>query len=89
MVDEALEGRARATRDLIFETALPGVVASGRTPLEMARSTVITAVMVAHRLLPLVAPEHRDGAARWLAAFYGGYLHELLERSQALLEGRR
>jgi hypothetical protein len=89
MVTEALDGPERSTRNLIFETALPGVVAEGRTDLQMARSTVITAVMVAYRMLPLVAPEHRDGAARWLAAFYGGYVHELVQRAQALQSARR
>jgi len=31
LVLEAMEGRGRETRDLIFDTALPGIVAEGHT----------------------------------------------------------
>ena len=85
---EALEGRGTETRDLILDTALPPIVELGQTARDMARSNVISAVMLAHRLLPLVKPELRDDAARWLAAFLSTYSYEVIGRAQALEGGR-
>ena len=79
MFCEALEG-STTTRDFVFETALPGVLELGQSALDMIRSNVITAVMLTHRLLPLVSPELRDEAARWLAAYQSGYTFELARR---------
>jgi hypothetical protein len=84
LVLEALEGEGRSKRDLILETALPPLVASGSTALSLVRSNVISAVMLAHRLLPLVDEEIRDDAARWLASFLSGYSCELTQRALAL-----
>lgn len=81
---EALAGEDRATRELIFETALPPILELGQTSLDMIRGNTISAVMLTHRLLPLISPENRDEAARWLAGFYGNYAYELTERVQAL-----
>jgi len=89
MFMEALEGRGTATRDLILETALPPIIEFGQTSLDMVRSNVISAVMMAHRLLPLVSEERRDDAARWLAAFLSGYSYEAIGRAQALEAERR
>ena len=86
---EALEGSGRETRELIFDTALPPIVAMGRTAQDMMRSNVCSAVMLTSRLLPLVAPEHRDAAARWLASFQGEYAYDLLGRVLALEKGER
>lgn len=86
---EALEGPGRETRELIFDTALPPIVAAGRTAQDMVRTNMCSAVMLAHRLLPLVAPEHRDAAARWLASFQGEYAHDLLGRVLAIERGER
>jgi hypothetical protein len=85
---EALEGSGRETRELIFETALPPIVEMGQTAGDFIRGNVISAVMMTHRLLPLVSPERRHEAARWLAAFHSSYACELLERVQALEGGR-
>ena len=84
---EALDGSS-ATRDFVFETALPGVLELGQTALDMIRSNVISSVMLAHRLLPLVDPELRDDAARWLAAYQSGYAYELAQRVIALEAAR-
>lgn len=84
LFNEALAGSGRHTRELIFDTALPPLVESGQTAGRMVRSNVVWAIMLTHRLLPLIAPEHRDEAARWLAAFHGDYAHDLLERVMAL-----
>jgi hypothetical protein len=85
LVVEALTGSGRATRDLVLDTALPPIVRSlEQTAADMIRSNTISAVMLTHRLLPKIAAERRDEAARWLAAFYGGYAHELVERVQRL-----
>jgi hypothetical protein len=88
LFDEALAGTGRETRELIFETALPPIVAMGQTATDFMRSNVISAVMMTHRLLPLIDAEQREDAARWLAAFHSSYACELLERVQAL-EARR
>lgn len=84
---EALEGSGRQTRELIFETALPPIVDMGQTSLDMIRSNVISAVMLAHRLLPRVAEQHREEAARWLARFQSEYAHDLLQRVRELEGG--
>ena len=86
---ESLEGTGRQTRDLLFDTALPPIVeALGQSVQDMVRSNVITAVMLTHRLLPLIADEQREEAARWLAAFHSGYAYEMVERVTALQAGR-
>ena len=85
LITEALTGSGRETRDLVMETALPPIVRSlKQTTADLVRSNTISAVMLAHRLLPRVRAEHRDDAARWLAAFYGGYACELVERVEHL-----
>jgi hypothetical protein len=85
MFMEALEGQGRGTRDLILETALPPVVDEmGQTARDMVRGNVVSAVMLAHRLLPLVREDLRDDAARWLASFLSGYSHEVVGRVLAL-----
>ncbi len=89
MFMEALEGTGSATRDLILETALPPIIEFGQTSLDMVRSNVISAVMLSHRLLPLISEEHRDDAARWLAAFLSSYSYEAIGRAQALEAERR
>lgn len=83
MFCEALEG-STATRDFVFDTALPGVLELGQTALDMIRSNVISSVMLTHRLLPLVSAELRDEAARWLAVYQSGYTYELAQRVLAL-----
>jgi hypothetical protein len=89
LMHEAFEGEGRARRDLILDTALPPVMELGQTPLSFVRSNVISAVMLSHRLLPLVAPELRDDAARWLARFWSQYTLEIVERAMALQSGER
>jgi hypothetical protein len=80
LVLEALEGRGRSRRDLIFDTALPVVVAEGQPVGAMVQSGVALAVTLTHLLLARV-PEHvRDESAAWLAAFFSAYTRETLER---------
>ena len=80
---EALDG-SDETRRFVLETALPPLLATGQTALDLIRGNVVSAVMFAHRLLPLVAPERRDDAARWLAAFHGSYTQDVAGRALAL-----
>ena len=89
MFMEALEGTGRQTRDFVFETALPPMLELGRTALQLLRSNVISAVLMTHRLLPLISAERRDDAARWLAAYHSTYAYDLAERALALEAERR
>ena len=84
LMREALTDGGTATRDLILETALPPILELGQTPADMVRSNVISAVMMSHRLLPLVPEDLRDEAARCLAAFLSDYHHEVIVRVLAL-----
>ena len=87
LVREALTGQGRATRDLIFDTALPAIFAEVGQPVgAMVSSSVALTVVVAHRLLADVPAELRDEAALWLSEFYSGYTRELFERYAALWE---
>ena len=85
---EAVDGQSRATRDLVLDTALPPVLESSGSPLTLVRSNVISAVMLTHRLVPIVRPELRDEAARWMAWFYSGYTEELTERALRIVGER-
>jgi hypothetical protein len=89
LLREALTDGGRQTRDLILETALPPILELGQTVPDMVRSNVISSVMLTHRLLPLVADERRDEAARCLAAFLSDYHHDVIERVVALEAERR
>lgn len=89
LLHEALDGKGHETRDLILETALPPVLAKTGTVLTLVRSNVISAVMLSHRLLPLVRADVRDEAARWLAWFYSGYVEELTRRGLELVPDGR
>ena len=80
LVLEAMEGRGRETRDLIFDTALPGIVAEGHTVGALVQSGVAMSVYLTHRLLARVPDEGREEAALWLASFYSGYTRETVER---------
>ena len=80
LVLEAMEGRGRETRDLIFDTALPGIVAEGHGVGELVQSGVAMSVYLTHRLLEHVPAGDREAAALWLATFYSGYTRETAER---------
>lgn len=84
LMREALTDGGTATRDLILETALPPILELGQTPADMVRSNVISAVMMGHRLLPLVPEELRDEAARCLAVFLSDYHYDVITRVLAL-----
>ena len=89
MFMEAVDGQSRETRDLVLETALPPVLEMSGTPLTLVRSNVLSSVMLAHRLLPLIPEDLREEAARWLAWFYSGYVEEMVERALAIEAERR
>ena len=81
---EALHGSERTTRGFILDTALPPVIELGQTTLDIVRSNVISAVMMTHRMLPLIDAELRDDAARWLAWFYADYGYDVAKRAMAI-----
>jgi len=81
---EALDGSSDETRRFVLETALPPVIATGQTALDLIRRNVASAVMFTHRVLPLITPERRDDAARWLAEFHASYAFDVASRALAL-----
>jgi hypothetical protein len=89
LLREALTDGGREVRELILETALPPVLELGQSVADMVRGNVISAVMLAHRLLPLVPEERRDEAARCLAAFLADYHYDVIDRVLALEADRR
>ena len=87
LLHEGLTGSGRQTRELILDTALPPILELGQTVPDMVRSNVISSVMLTHRLIPLVADEHREEAVRCLAAFLSEYHADVIERAIALGAG--
>ena len=87
LLREALTDGGRQTRDLILDTALPPILELGQTVPDMARSNVISSVMLTHRLLPLVSDEHREEALRCLAAFLSDYHSDVIARAIELRAG--
>ena len=87
LLREGLTSSGRETRELILDTALPPILELGQTVPDMVRSNVISSVMLTHRLLPLVAEEHREEALRCLAAFLSDYHSDVIARAIALGAG--
>lgn len=84
---EALDG-GHKVRDMILDTALEPIMATGQTALDFVRSNILSAVLMAHRLLPLVREDLRDDAARWLAVFQAEYAHDSARKAMEI-EARR
>jgi hypothetical protein len=80
---EGLRDEGRPTRDLVFDTAIPGLVAEGRTALELVEGHTTLFVALGHELAAAVPPELSAGAATWLAAWSGDYVREVTERALA------
>ena len=87
MLFEAIDGKSRETRDLVLETALPPLLATGGGAMHLVRSSVLSGFMLGQRLVPLVREDLRHEAARWLAWFYSGYIEELVERTLEIEAG--
>ena len=83
LVIEALRGEGRETRDFIFDTAIPAMVAQGQRPLDLLESHITFFVVLSHRLCTDVGPGLADDAAVWLGTFFAGYGREVTERALA------
>jgi hypothetical protein len=83
---EALAGSGTDARDLMIETAVPAVVAQGDTPATLARSSGVFGVLLASRVARVVPEDARDGAATWLGAFFGEWLHDIVAAGQRAQE---
>ena len=79
LMRDALEERGEETRRFVLETAVPGMLASGRTVLSLAEGHVAFFTLLTARLLELTPPELRDGAAVWLAWYAGGFMRDVIE----------
>jgi len=87
LIAEGMRGEGRDMRDLVFDTAIPGLVARGSTALELLESHVVLFVALATELTAAVPADVRDDAAVWLAAWFADYTREVTERALALEGG--
>jgi hypothetical protein len=81
LLREGFEGR-RDQRDLVMETAVPALVATGQSSAELVEGHVAFFVILSARLLEEVPANLRDQAGPWLARYAGDYVREVTERAQ-------
>jgi len=77
LIEEALEGKTDEKRRFVLETAVPGLVAAGYTPVRLVESHVSLFTMLTHRLLEATPPEEREEAALWLAGYFAAHVHDV------------
>jgi Flagella basal body rod protein len=73
---EALEEAGTEHRTLVFETAIPGVVAQGYPAMSMLEDHVALFLLLSTRLVAAVPAEQRTAAEDWLARYCAAYVHE-------------
>jgi hypothetical protein len=76
VVREGLEGGGQ-TREFIFSTAVPALVAAGQTPEMLVHGHVAFFVVFCHRLLATVGDDVREDAEVWLSGFFADYVAEV------------
>src|SRR5687767_7822752 len=69
LLAEALEGDRRDTRDFLFDTAIPALMASGTSPYALLGGQVTFFVVLTNHLLCAVPAGLREEATFWLAGF--------------------
>lgn len=80
---EALEGASTADRALFVDTAVGGLMASGRDVGSLLAGVAAFGVTIAHALLPRVDAQHRDAAAAWLSRFFHEYAQCIVDAAKA------
>ena len=79
LMRDALEERGEETRRFVLETAIPGMLASGRTVLSLVEGHVAFFTLLNARLLEAMPAEMRDAAALWQAWYTGGFMRDVIE----------
>jgi hypothetical protein len=74
---EALEGRRPETRTFFLETVIPGLLQSGMELGAVVHTTATWSMLVLDHVTPLLPPEVRGEAARWLAVFLGAWTADI------------
>lgn len=69
-------------RDLVMQTAVPALVASGQTPEQLVHGHVAFFMVLQARIVASVPAELRDDATLWMARYAAGYTCEVLEVAQ-------
>lgn len=88
LLREGLEG-GREQRELVMETAVPAIVASGQTSvLELVAGHVSIFVALTQRLVEAVPEAVRGDACVWMARYAAEYTREVTERALAAEAGR-
>lgn len=81
LLREGIEGGGEQ-RDLVMQTAVPALVASGQTTEQLVHGHVAFFMVLQARMVNAVPEELRDDAALWLARYAAGYTTEVLEVAQ-------
>ncbi len=76
---DALEERSEETRRFVLETAVPGMLASGRSVVSLVEGTVAFFALLTHRLLDETPPDLREAAALWLAWYAGAFIRDVVD----------
>ncbi len=87
LTHDALQERSDETRRFVLETAVPGMLAGGRTLLSLVEGHVAFFTLLNRRLLEATPPEHRPGAVLWLAWYSGGFVRDVVELASRPPEG--
>lgn len=82
LLREGIEGGGEQ-RELVMQTAVPALVASGQTPQQLVRSHIAFFMVLQSRMVPQVPDALRDDAALWLARYAADYTREVLEVASA------
>ena len=79
VVREGMVGESTEIRELVFHTAIPGIVADGTGVLDLVETHVALFALLQRALVQRLGEDDRDPAARWLAAYFGGYVRDLVD----------
>lgn len=75
VLQEALAGDSRDRLELFVGSAIPALMADGRTRDSLMRGVASVAVIVSTSLVRETPIEQKDEAVAWLAGFFGEYAY--------------
>ena len=77
IIQDAIDGGDPDKRRLVFEAAVPALLAQGQRPLDLVESHVATFTLLGLRLVEATPGELRAPASRWLAAYFAQHVREV------------